>query len=134
MKLQLQMCFFLNSICKVQQYLQEVDVVLSAVQLLEAGLLFLQLVNLLFQTLDQSLGLVESGLLVDTNQLGHLRPHPFNGADHVLKHLLALHHGSLGRVLRTTCKVSALCRTAVLNISQQCLFFFLAWKCMKYFG
>ncbi len=66
------MYFFLKSCSKAVCYLQKVDVVLSAVQLLEAGLLFLQLVNLLFQSLDQSLGLVESGLLVDTNQLGHL--------------------------------------------------------------
>lgn len=53
-------------------YLQEVDVILGAVQLLEARLLFLQLVDLLFQPLDQSFGLVVSSLFVDPNQLGHL--------------------------------------------------------------
>lgn len=53
-------------------YLQKVNVVLSAVQLLEPGLLFLQFINLLFQSLDQTLGLVESSLFIDTDQLCHL--------------------------------------------------------------
>lgn len=82
------------------RHLQKVDVVLGAVQLLEARLLFLQLVDLLLQALDQGLGLVEGRLLVDADQLGDLRPHPVDGADHVLEHLLALHHGSLGRILQ----------------------------------
>lgn len=80
-------------------YLQEVDVIISAVKLLQARLLFLQLVNLLFQPLNQSFCLVESSFFVDPNQLGHLWPHPLNRANHILKHLLALHHGPLCRVL-----------------------------------
>lgn len=39
----------------VRPHLQEVDVVLSAVQLLEARLLLLQLIDLLLQTLDHCL-------------------------------------------------------------------------------
>lgn len=54
------------------RYLQEVDVVLGAVQLLEAGLLLLQLVDLLLQPFDQRLGLVERRLFIDADQLGHL--------------------------------------------------------------
>ena len=65
------------------------DVVLSAGQLGDLAVSPLQVSDLVGQTLQVALGVVERRPLVGGDQLGHLLLHPLDGAHHVGKHLLA---------------------------------------------
>lgn len=95
-------CILMGDLCwyhvvkVVVSYLDEVDVVLSAGQLGDLVVPPLQISNLVGQTLQVALCVVERCSLVGGDQLGHLLLHPLNGAHHVAKHLLAFLQCSLG--------------------------------------
>lgn len=98
------MCTFGNNavyqVLSSDLYLQEMDVVLSAVKLLQSRLFLFELFDLLLKTLHQSFSLTERSLLINVDELGDFRPHSLDGSDHLVKHLFALSHGSLCRALK----------------------------------